>query len=92
VGLFGYIEQYVSNASNSLSKSCTHECAIVPPAGTPKSSSAIVQAVPAHPAIYDALAPYIAAAVPCARREPNSETGRPFAARTILLDFVAISD
>ena len=63
---------------------------MVPSAGIPKSRSEIVHAVPAHPPIYAARAPYTAAAVPCALLVPNSITGRPAAARTILLAFVAI--
>ena len=65
---------------------------MVPPAGTPKRSSAIAQAVLAHPPIYAARAPSIAPAGPCARREPNSLTGRPFAARTMPVSYTHLPD
>ena len=70
----------------------THECAMVPLAGTPYSSSASVHAVPTHPPMYAARAPITAASFPCARLEPNSATARPSAARTILFALVAIRD
>ena len=54
------------------------------------SQSVRTHAVPAHPPIYAALAPYIAAEGPCARLVPNSMTPLPSAARTILLALVAM--
>ena len=79
-------------ASYSLSNICTHECAIVPDTGTPNIRSESVQAVDAHPPMYAALAPLTAASSPWARREPNSEMGLPFAARTMRDALVAIRD
>lgn len=46
----------------------------------------------AQPPIIDALAPKTAASTLWARLAPNSITGLPFAAATILEDFVAIRD
>ena len=63
---------------------------MVPPAGTPYSSSVKVQAVPAHPPMYAALAPSIAPLAPWARREPNSSTALPCAALTMRFALVAI--
>ena len=40
--------------------------------------------------MYAALAPKIAASLPCARLEPNSSTTRPFAARQTRFAFVAM--
>ena len=54
------------------------------------AGSVSVQAVPRQPPIYAALAPRIAASLPCARREPNSRTTLPFAARQTRFAFVAI--
>ena len=63
---------------------------MVPPAGTPNSWSEIVQAVPLQPPIYAARAPEMAPSVPWARREPNSSTVRPCAARQMRLALVAM--
>ena len=63
---------------------------MVPPAGTPYSWSEMVQAVPPQPPIYAARAPMMAASAPWARREPNSSTVRPRAARTMRLALVAM--
>ena len=91
VALSGYSSQNALNASYSESNICTQEWAMVPLAGTPYHLSVTVHAVPPHPAMYAALAPSIAASVPCARLEPNSRTVLPAAALTMRLAFVAIS-
>ena len=51
-----------------------------------------MHALDAHPAIYAALAPFIAPELPCARLDPNSDTALEPDALTILDAFVAISD
>ena len=77
-------------ASYSELKLCTKLCAIVPLAIVPNFWAVDVQDVPIQPPITAALAPKIAASIECARLAPNSITGRPFAADTIIVDFVAI--
>ena len=52
----------------------------------------MVQAVPLHPPMKAARAPSMAPLDPWARREPNSSTARPRAARTIRLALVAMRD
>ena len=49
-------------------------------------------AVAEQPPITAALAPYVPASGPCARRRPNSNTGSPWAAKHTLDALVAISD
>ena len=61
---------------------------MVPSTGMPNWRSASTQAVPTAPAMYAARAPSTAPSYPWARREPNSITGRPLAARTMRLVFV----
>ena len=60
----------------------TKLCAIVPVDGTPFITPVRILEVLAHPAIIAALAPYVAAHGPCARREPNSLTGLSVARHT----------
>ena len=56
----GFTSAQALKASYSVGNSCIQLCAMVPAAGIPNISSAIVQAVALHPPITAALAPYIA--------------------------------
>jgi len=72
-----------TNASVSVSWLMTHECAIVPASGKPYTSPASTSEVPLQPPTNAARPARTPASAPCARRAPNSYTGRPAAARTI---------
>ena len=63
----------------------------MPLAGKPNSTPVRMFEVLAQPPMKAALAPYSAAHGPCARREPNSLTGRLPAARVTRDAFVAMA-
>ena len=79
-----------TRVSPARPRAMTLAWAIVPVAGMPRSRAAAVVAVPAKPARYAARAAPCAAPRPSRRRIEKSHTGRPAAARTICVAFVAI--
>ncbi|MDP1847597.1 MAG: hypothetical protein Q8K79_07385 [Solirubrobacteraceae bacterium] len=78
-----------TRVSPARPRAMTLACAIVPVAGIARSRAAAVVAVPAKPARYAARAALWAAPRPSRRRIEKSHTGRPAAARTICVAFVA---